>query len=147
MRARPASALTRRSPLSGAIAAATLILAVACAAARSTPTEVSLARLATDEQAYLGETVQALGTVRLFGEGASARHYVMEDDQQHRVALVPVQEVASFVAQRVKVVGRFDFSDTGGRLIRVESIEPSAASAPRGEPSAEHQALRRNILG
>ncbi|MDP8931139.1 MAG: hypothetical protein M3O70_21840 [Actinomycetota bacterium] len=150
MRARPASALARRPPLSGAIAAATLILAVACAAGRSTPTEVSLARLATDEQAHLGETVQAVGTVRVFGDDATARHYVIQDDQQHRIALVPGQEAASFVGQRVKVVGRFDFSDTSGRLIRVDrvdSIEPSAASAPRRERTADHQAFRGTILG
>ncbi len=130
MRARLRFALSRRSRIARALAAATLILAVGCAGG-STQTEVSLARLATDEQAYLGETVQAVGTVRVFGEDASARHYVIEDDQQHRVALVPGQEAVSFVGQRVKVVGRFDFSDTSGRLIRVDSIEPSAATTPR----------------
>ncbi|MDP8978486.1 MAG: hypothetical protein M3N17_07910 [Actinomycetota bacterium] len=141
-------ALTTPFRMPHALAAATLTLAVACAA--GTPTAVSLAQLATDEQVYLGETVQTVGTVRVFGkDDPSVRHYIIEDDHQHRVALLPGQAAASFVGQRAKVVGSFDFSGTGGRLIRIDSIEPSAASAPRGEPSAtlKHNGLPGGILG
>lgn len=136
MRATLAPVSARRSRIPHAFAAATLILTVACTAGGSTPTAVALAELATDEHAYLGETVQVVGTVRVFGEEPSRRHYVIEDRRQHRVALVPGQDAAGFVGRRVEVVGRFDFSDTTGRLIRLDIIEPVAAPAPQEEPSA-----------
>ncbi len=133
MRARLALALARPCRIPGVLVAATLMLALACDVGPSTPTEVSLAQLASDEEAYSGEVVQVVGTVRVFGEeDPSARHYVIEDDRQHRVALLSGQTAASFVGQRVKVVGRFDLSDTSGRLIRVDGIEPSVARSTRG---------------
>lgn len=101
-----------------------------CTVGAAPSTVVSLARLVGDEQAYLNQTVQVLATVRVFGESdPSARHYVIEDVGQHRVALLPADMAARFVGQRVRVVGRFEFDDAFGRLIRIESIEPVDSTA------------------
>ena len=124
------------SRVRGALRASMLtwvVLAVGCALGSSAPLEVTLAELATRAEPYAGESVLVVGTVRLFeDDGAFARHYVIEDERQNRVALLPGDAAARYVGEEVVAVGRFDFDDTVGRLIRVVRIERSPASSPSG---------------
>lgn len=84
--------------------------------------DVSLATLATQEDAYKGKLVRTRGVVRTF---EPPRHYWIEDDHPNRVALEPEELVAPLVGQEVGVVGRFDFNDRKGRVIEIKEIAPS----------------------
>ena len=102
-------------------------LAAGCALGSSAPSEVSLAELATQGDSVVGERLVVTGTVRMFEpHGSFPRHYVLEDRQQHRVALVPGDLAADYVGREVIAVGRFEFDDTAGRLLRVETIDATA---------------------
>ena len=87
------------------------------------PAHVPLAELADQEEAYIGETVQTTGTVRMFeAEGRFARHFVLEDEQRNRVAIVPQDALADFVGERIEVTGRFEFDEATGRVIHLDSV-------------------------
>lgn len=101
-------------------------LAAGCALGSSAPFEVSLADLTAQEDALLGESVRVRGTVRMFeGQDSFARHYVLEDRQDNRVALYPGHLAADYVGRQVTAVGRFEFDDTVGRLLRLQMIDAS----------------------
>lgn len=127
---------TEVSRLRGALRASMLtlaVLAVACTPGNSAPSSASLTELVTEGESLVGESVLVVGTVRMFEEdGSFVRHYVIEDERQNRVALVPGDAASRYVGEEVVAVGRFEFDDTVGRLIRVERMEQSPASSPSG---------------
>ena len=101
-------------------------LAAGCALGSSAPSKGSLAELTTQGESLVGERVVVTGTVRVFEpHGSFPRHYVLEDRQQHRVALVPGDLAAGYVDREVIAVGRFEFDDTAGRLLRLDMIDAS----------------------
>lgn len=94
-------------------------LVTACGGDDDGTRDVSLATLAAQEGAYDGTLVRTQGVVRTF---VQPRHYWIEDDYPNRVALEPEELVAPLLGQTVRVVGRFNFDERKGRLIRVEEI-------------------------
>jgi hypothetical protein len=98
--------------------------AIACTS-ESGPTETSVAELVAKQEDYVGRLVETRGVVRRFGpeEGATRLHYVVEDKEANRVALVPNDTAAPYTGQEVLVVGSFRFSEQDGRNIQIERIE------------------------
>lgn len=110
--------------LSLLLAAVTPLLLSACSD-ESGPVEATLAELVAKQEDHDGRLVQTGGLVRRFGEaeGATRLHYVVEDEEANRVALVPNDIAERYTEQEVVVVGRFRFSEEEGRSIEVERIE------------------------
>ena len=106
-------------PVAAALLAAALLLA-ACGGGTSAPTEVTLAELVDDHEAFDGDTVTTSGTVRTYHR---PRHYWIEDERQHRVELVPEDRVAPHLGEEVRVTGRFTFRDDEGRRIEIDELE------------------------
>lgn len=98
---------------------AALLLAAACA---RDPSTVTLAELAFDQEGYSGEVVVTEGVVRRFGQDDGGVHYVLEDDADNRVALIPAEQAAEWVGQEVSAQGEFRFSQERGRVLHVGSI-------------------------
>lgn len=113
-----------RAVMSLLLAAVTPLLLSACSD-ESGPVEATLAELVAKQEDYDGRLVQTGGVVRRFGEaeGATRLHYVVEDEEPNRVALVPNDVAEPYTEQEVVVVGRFRFSEEEGRSIEVERIE------------------------
>jgi hypothetical protein len=87
---------------------------------------VMLAELVADQDDYDGRRVETAGVVRRFGEadGATRLHYVVEDQQANRVAILPNDVAEPHTGRQVVVVGLFRFSEGQGRSIEIERIEP-----------------------
>jgi hypothetical protein len=83
---------------------------------------LSLARLANDQDAYVGEEVSTAGVVEEQTNADGSHYYVLADRQQDLVGLRPASRVARYRGQRVRVHGRFSVEPRVGRLIRVEQI-------------------------
>lgn len=127
-----------------------LVVALMIAAANvggcssSGATTVSLAALVADEERYAGDEVRTRGVVRRFS-GASGPHFVLEDAEQNRVRLVPVEEVADREGDPVVVVGTFDFDDTTGRVIHVERLTAADASSDRASGTRTRRAASTGV--
>lgn len=89
------------------------------------PVRASLAELVAEQEDYADRQVETVGVVRRFGEteGATRLHFVVEDRQANRVALIPNDVAERHVGQEVVVVGSFQFSERDGRSIEIERIE------------------------
>lgn len=109
----------RRTLAAVALAAA----AVACGGPRT----VSLEALTWDTDRYAGSEVTTSGVVVEFttDDGATQRHYVIQDADANRVQLVPGEAAEPHVGQTVEVTGSFDFDPDRGRLLEVETIAPA----------------------
>jgi len=75
-------------------------------------------------------------------EGATRLHYVVEDQQANRVALIPNRLAERHAGQEVVVVGSFQFGERAGRSIEIESIE----RRPIESPSTENGVARTGEL-
>jgi alkyl hydroperoxide reductase subunit AhpC len=109
----------------GSLLLLTVLVVVGCGP--GAPTEVALAELAFTAEDHDGEVVEIVGVVREFTveeDDALEDHFVIEDDEQNRVQLVPHDAVEPYIDEHVRVVGEFTFDETAGRLIEVEEIEP-----------------------
>ena len=84
------------------------------------PKDVPLADVVADQDSYNGDTLRLQGTVVGFEE--AVEHYVIEDENQNRVELVPTDQAAEYEGQEVSVVGRFTFADDQGRRIEIEKF-------------------------
>ncbi len=93
---------------------------VGCAPGRRAPEPVDLADLVADPDRYLGEVVIVEGVVRAHDDPA---HAWIEDEVPHRVGLEPLAAVDDLLGQVVRVVGRFDVVDEGGRVLEVEQVQ------------------------
>lgn len=102
------------------------------------PEEIPLAVLADQQESYRGEIVTTSGVVRRIGDSADDIHYVLEDEMSNRVELLPKGKAAAWVGQQVVATGRFDFRETRGRTLTIESIKsgmkPSALDSFRVFP-------------
>lgn len=103
-----------------------LVLFAGCSDEPTTPEQATLAELVGEQDDYDGRRVEAAGVVRRFGpeDGAARLHFVVEDHQKNRVALVPNDVAEPHVGKEVVVVGVFRFSEERGRRLEVERIEP-----------------------
>lgn len=100
-------------------------LVAGCSDDSEDPARTSLAELVAEQENYEGRRVEIVGVVRRFGkaEGATRLHYVVEDQQANRVALIPNDVAERYAGQEVVVVGSFKFSERDGRSIQIERIE------------------------
>lgn len=96
------------------------IVASACGQTDSGATEVRLADLVRFQDRYDGEMVATTGVVNMFRD---PEHYWVEDDDVNRVRVVPHEAVSGLVGQRVRVLGRFEYSSGEGRVITARSVE------------------------
>jgi hypothetical protein len=51
------------------------------------------------------------------------RHYWIEDDKLNRVALQPEDQLPALVGRTVRVVGKFRYGPSTGRIITIEHME------------------------
>ena len=105
-------------------------LVAGCSDDSEDPATASLAELVAEQENYEGRRVETVGVVRRFGEaeGATRLHYVVEDQQANRMALIPNDLAARHAGEEVVVVGSFRFSERDGRSIEIERIQPRGAS-------------------
>jgi hypothetical protein len=82
---------------------------------------ISLAKLATNQDAYFGKQVATSGLVEEQGSGNS-HYFVLADRQQDLVALEPERLVRRYRGEQVSVRGLFRFEPQVGRLIQVKQI-------------------------
>lgn len=94
----------------------------ACGPNEPEPSVVRLVELVAQQESYEGSYVLVRGTVRAFGDAPAELHYVLEDMRANRVQLLPGSAAQGYVGHDVIVVGRFDFDEATGRLIRIETI-------------------------
>jgi hypothetical protein len=83
---------------------------------------LSLAQLASNQDAYVGKEVSTAGVVEEQTNADGSHYYVLADQQQDLVALLPSSRVRRYRGLRVHVRGRFSVDPRVGRLIRVERI-------------------------
>lgn len=85
----------------------------------------TLAELVTNQEGYVDRRVETAGVVRRFGtaDGATRLHFVVEDQQANRVAIVPNDVAERYTEQAVTVSGVFRFSEQDGRAIEIERID------------------------
>lgn len=83
---------------------------------------MSLARLVSNQDAYVGKQVTTSGRVEKQTNANGTHYYILADSQQDLVILTPSRAAQPYVGQAVSVSGRFDFDPRAGRLIRVASI-------------------------
>lgn len=84
--------------------------------------QTSLAKLANNQDAYLGKEVSTSGRVEAERNPSGSRYYVLADSEQDMVALVPNGAAQRFVGEAVVVTGRFGFDPRAGRVVRIERI-------------------------
>ena len=105
-----------------------VLAASACQPFQRGPEDVSLAQLATRQEAYDGHTVRTQGEVRKLQDIAGPYYYVIEDAQQHDAELQPTTSAADLEGRRITVVGAFHFSERTGRSITIEQVEVGATA-------------------
>jgi hypothetical protein len=84
--------------------------------------QTSLAKLANNQDAYLGRQVSTSGSVEAEKNANGSRYYVLADPAQDLVVLVPNRAARRFVGDQVVVTGRFGFEPHAGRVVRIEQI-------------------------
>jgi len=84
--------------------------------------QVPLARLAGNQEAYVGEEVTTSGRVEQQTNVDGSHYYVLTDPAQNLVILVPAGRARPYVGGDVSVRGRFGFNPRVGRLIRISSV-------------------------
>jgi hypothetical protein len=111
--------LSIKSPLRRA---APILAVAALAAGCGGHGALSLAQLASNQDAYVGKEVSTAGVVEVQTNADGSHYYVLADPQQDLVGLRPASRVARYRGRRVRVRGRFSVDRRAGRLIRVEQI-------------------------
>lgn len=84
------------------------------------PREVPLAILAQQPSSFDGTRVATRGVVRTFAE---PRHYWIEDEDLNRVEILPQEQIASYLDERVRVTGWFSYGPQQGRKLTLERVE------------------------
>ncbi len=87
--------------------------------------QLSLAKLASDQGAYIGKEVSTTGLVEQQSSPSGTAYYVLADTAQDLVLLEPPSSARPYRGERVTVHGRFELDPRQGRLIRVTSIRRS----------------------
>ena len=96
------------------------LLAAACGGGGQT----SLAKLAANQDAYIGRQVSTSGVVEQQTTTNGSRYYVLTDEAQDLVILQPNRAARPYTGRSVTVRGRFRFNPRVGRLIQIEQISP-----------------------
>lgn len=87
------------------------------------PGSVSLAKLAANQDAYIGKKVTTSGVVRSQRGGGQSRYYVLADRADDLVLLVPRQLAHRYTGDHVIVSGQFGVDARAGRFIRIGRIK------------------------
>ena len=103
------------------VVVACLLALAACGRESGAPEELSLAEIASRQQAYEDRDVRVRGTVHGFHD---PRHYWLEDGHRNRVGLVPEDLIAPHLGREVTIVGRYTYARDRGRRISIATIEP-----------------------
>ncbi|QEA37762.1 glucose-inhibited division protein B [Pistricoccus aurantiacus] len=82
------------------------------------PAEVPLPVLVSQQAEYQNALVATQGVVRSFD---NPRHYWIEDEDLNRVEILPQEQIAPYLGQEVRVVGRFGLDN--GRKLTLERLE------------------------
>lgn len=88
------------------------------------PSNVAVAELVTDHEAYDGEEIVVRGVVVDIDRDDVRRHAVVQDQNANRVELAPFEEAEPHVGSIVEVTGEFEFDPDRGRVMHIDSIEP-----------------------
>jgi len=110
---------SRRWPLTLCLAPVILVLA-GCGSG-----ETPLAKLASNQAAYVGKEMTTSGIVEKQTTAKGVPYYVLADGDQNLVLLEPATRVRRYRGESVTVRGRFELDPHQGRLIRVVAINPS----------------------
>ena len=84
---------------------------------------ISLAKLAENQEAYVGKQVATSGQVEVERNSNGSRYYVLADPARDLVVLEPTQEARPFAGHSVSVRGTFTLAPHVGRVIRITRIE------------------------
>lgn len=84
--------------------------------------QVPLARLAGNQDAYVGKRVTTSGRVEKQTNVDGTPYYVLTDTERNLVILLPASRARPYVGRKVSVRGRFGFNPHVGRLIRIAVI-------------------------
>lgn len=99
---------------------ATALLSISACDRESHPREVTLGNLAGNPVHFVGKVVITEGMVHGI---VDPRHYWIEDEFLHRVALKPADAVADLEGSRVRVTGVFHYTRDEGRFIVIDDIQ------------------------
>lgn len=102
-----------------------MALGLALVSAACGPATVTLDQLVAEQDERVGQRLTVEGTVVAFEEPDGSVSYVLEDDSQNRVLLLPPSRADGYPGERVVVTGSFEFDPDVGRVLRVEEIRPS----------------------
>ena len=81
-----------------------------------------LARLAENQDAFVGKDVKTSGRVETQTNVDGSHYYVLTDAAQNLVVLVPARRVRRYTGRAVSVSGRFGLDPRVGRLIRIATL-------------------------
>jgi hypothetical protein len=84
--------------------------------------QTSLAKLANNQDAYLGKQVSTSGRVEAAHNPNGSRYYVLTDPAHDLVVLQPSSEARRFAGDTVVISGRFGFDPHSGRVVHIERI-------------------------
>jgi hypothetical protein len=98
------------------VAALAAVAVLASCAGSSVPLE----RLVSRQDRYVGQVVTTGGMVSSFQEPDGTTSYILEDEAQDRVLLLPADTAAGYLGQSVQVTGLFDFDPERGRTLTVQ---------------------------
>lgn len=88
------------------------------------PSNVAVADLVTEHEAYDGEEIVVRGVVVDIDREDVRRHAVVQDQNANRVELAPFEEAEPHVGSIVEATGEFEFDPDRGRVLHLTSIEP-----------------------
>ena len=102
-----------------------LLATVVVAVAACGPPTVTLEQLVVDQDDLAGRRVTVAGRVVPFEEPDGTVYFVLEDDRQNRVVLLPADRVQGHAGKEMVVTGDFDFDPEMGRMVRIDELRPS----------------------
>ena len=113
----------RKGGIVAAVLVALLVVGLREVLPRLRPIEhPTLAAIHYATDTYVGQRVEVQGTVRAFSDD-SGTYYVVEDAQQNRILLQPINPLISQrVGQSLQVTGTVGFRDGVGIYLDVESV-------------------------
>ena len=101
-----------------------LLATVVVAVAACGPPAVTLERLVIEQDDLAGRRVTVAGRVVPFEEPDGTVYFVLDDDRQNRVVLLPADRVQGHAGEEVVVTGDFDFDPEMGRMVRIDELRP-----------------------
>ena len=110
---------------SGTRSVCLVVVSFAVVVAACSPASVTLDRLVADQEDLAGQDVTVSGRVTPIEEPDGTVSFVLEDERQNRMLLVPTARVEDHAGEQVVVTGEYDFDPAVGRLLRVEEIRPA----------------------